>query len=219
MNALLCAASPVNGHALLRSASQLMSKVTEEKMSLNDALESDIISHLESATWNWGTSMAPYRTAQLWIMYTRVVGILGALIRSAHTGNWKLYLQSLHEMLPFLDASGHNNYVKSLMLYTHKMDKLEETHPSVYAKFMERLFLLRCSDNYWAGIFSDLYIEQVLMGSIKSVSGLTRGGGFEKSTSLIWLLSMSACGEVHKAMHEVTSLSIYGAREIHKDLT
>ena len=30
--------------------------------------------------------------------------------RSARTGNWLLYLESLHEMLPYLAASGHNNY-------------------------------------------------------------------------------------------------------------
>ena len=57
------------------------------------------------------------------------------------------------------------------------------------------------------------------MGSIKSVGGLTRGCGFEESTSVIWLLSMPAYGEVHRAMQEVTGLSSYGAGEIHKDLT
>jgi len=85
-------------------------------------------------------------------------------------------------------ASGHNNYAKSLVLYLEKMDTLEETHPAVYAKFLEGLFVLRRSDKYWSGISSDLYIEQVLMGSVKSVGGLTRGRGFQESTSLIWLL-------------------------------
>ena len=120
-------------------------------------------------------------------------------------------------MLPYLAASGHKNYVKSLVLYLEKMDKLEETHPTVYKQYMEGLFVLRRSDSYWAGIFSDLYIEQVLVGSIKSVGGLTRGRGFLESTSLIWLLSTPACGEVHKAMQEITGNS--SSEEIHKDLT
>ena len=189
-------------------------------MSLDDALTSDIISQLQSTAGNWSKSMAPYRTAKLWMMYMHLIGILRSLIRSARTGNWKLYLQSLHEMLPYLAASGHNNYVKSLMLYLKKMDKLEETHPAVYTKFLEGLFVLRRSDSYWAGIFSDLYIEQVLMGSVKSVGGLTRGRGFEESTSLIWLLSMPACGEVHKAMQEVTGLlSTHEVEIFHKDTT
>ena len=79
------------------------------------------------------------------------------------------------------------------------MNKLKETHPIVYTQFMEGLFVFRRTDSYWAGIFSDLYIEQVLMGSVKSVGGLTRGRGFLESTSLIWLLSTAACGKVHKA--------------------
>ena len=196
-----------------------MSQMNEGKMSLDEALATDVISQLQSATDDWSTSMAQYRTAKLWIMYMRLISILRSLIRSARIGNWKLYLQSLHEMLPFLAASGHNNYAKSLMLYLHKMEKLKETNPDVYAHFMDGLFVVRRSDNDWGGIFSDLYIEQVLMGSIKSVGGLTRGRGFNESNSLIWLLSMPACGEVHKAMQEVTGVSTSGAGEIHKDLT
>ena len=96
-------------------------------------------------------------------------------------------------MLPYLSASGHNSYTK-----------LEETEPAVYMKFPEGQFVLRHGDSYWSGIFSDLCIEQVLMGSIKSADGLTRGRGFEELTSLMWLLSVPACGEVHKALKEVT---------------
>ena len=114
-----------------------------------------------------------YRTAKLWIMYMDMVAILHSLIRSARTGNWKLYLQSLRKMLPYLAPSGHNNYVKSLMLYLQRMEKLDATHHAVYAQFMEGLFVLRRSDSYWTGIFGDLYIDQVLMGSVKSVGGLT----------------------------------------------
>jgi hypothetical protein len=98
------------------------------------------------------------------------------------------------------------------------MDKLEETYPYVSSKFLEGLFVIRQTNSYWAGIFSDLCIEQVLMGSIKSVFGLTRGRGFEKSTRLVWLLSMPACGEVHNTMQDVTNLCSQGDIEIHKDL-
>ena len=57
------------------------------------------------------------------------------------------------------------------------------------------------------------------MGNIKSVGGLTRGRGFEESTSLVWLLSRPACAEVHKAMQEVTCLSNTYEKAVHKDLT
>ena len=109
-------------------------------------------------------------------------------------------------------------YVKSLVLYLEKMEKLEEKHPHINARFMDGLFVLRRSDSYWAGVFSDLYIEKVLMGSIKSVGGLTRGRGYEESTRLTWLLSMPVCGEVNKAIQEVSGLSTDNAA-IHKDLS
>ncbi len=55
------------------------------------------------------------------------------------------------------------------------------------------------------------------MGSIKSVGGLTRGRGFDNSTSMVWLLSTPACGEVYKAMQDITDLSNRHADELHQD--
>ncbi len=197
----------------------MLSGVCDGKLSLQDALTSDVISQLEFAAENWNSTMAGYRTSKLWMMYMHLISILRAFIRSARTGNWKLYLQSLHEMLPFMAAAGHNNYTKSLVLYLDKMDNLELTHPLVYDKFMEGLFVVRQTDHHWSGLFTDLYIEQVLMGSIKSLGGLTRGRGFDESTSLIWSLSSPACAEVHRALQEVTGLSGVKSGQMHKDLS
>ena len=41
---------------------------------------------------------------------------------------------------------------------------------------------------YWAGLSTDLVIEQVLMRSIKSTGGLTRGRGMAEIQRLLWLL-------------------------------
>ena len=128
-----------------------------------------------------------------------------------------MYLQALKQMLPYLAASGHHNYTKSLVLYLQKMEKLPHTHPEVYRKFIDGLFVLRRTENYWARIYTDLYLEQVLMKNVKAVGGLTRGRGFEESTSLMWLLSTPACGEVNRAMREVTGIEDMHKTEIHKD--
>ena len=92
-------------------------------------------------------------------------------------------------MLPYLAVLGYTNYVKLLALFLEKMDKMEETHETIYWKYMEGLFVLRHSDNHCAGIFSDLHIEQVFMWNIKSVGGLTTGRDFHETTTLVWLLS------------------------------
>ena len=91
---------------------------------------------------------------------------------SERTGNWKLHLQVLQEMVPFLAAAGHNSYTKYLLLYLHRMSHLD---PSVSQIFEKGLHVVRRSDRYWAGLSSDLVIEQVLMRSLKTTAGLTRG--------------------------------------------
>ena len=80
--------------ALLESACELMSKIGNGELSLDDALTSDVISQLQSSADKWSSSMIPYRTAKLWMMYMRMVSILRSFIRSARrpTRNWKLYL-------------------------------------------------------------------------------------------------------------------------------
>ena len=55
-------------------------------------------------------------------------------------------------------------------------------------------------------------IEQVLMRSLKTNGGLTRGRGMTEQQRVIWLLSMPACAEVNRAMQELTSVK-YDASE------
>ena len=99
------------------------------------------------------------------------------------------------------------------------MEKLQDTHPHVHSKFIDGFFVLRRTENYWAGIYSDLYIEQVLKRDVKAVGGLTRGRGFDQTTSLVLLLSTTACAEVNRAMRDVTGLQDTNTsdEEVHKD--
>ena len=59
-----------------------------------------------------------------------------------------------------------------------------------------------------AGLRTDLVIEQVMMRSIKSRGGLTRGRGFTDSVRLMWVHSAHVCREVHKAMSILTGLQL-----------
>ena len=55
------------------------------------------------------------------------------------------------------------------------MSNLEEKH--VYRKFLNGFHVVRRSNQCWAGLSSDLVIEQTLTRSLKSTGGLTRGSG------------------------------------------
>jgi hypothetical protein len=56
-------------------------------------------------------------------------------------------------------------------------------------------------------MFTDLFIESVLMAGLKSTGGLTRGRGFNESTRLLFLLSRPLCAEVSHSIVEVAGLS------------
>ena len=66
-------------------------------------------------------SMKDLRTAKLWIQYMEMIGILRTFIKAERTGDWKLHLQAVHDMLPYFAAAGHNLYAKSAYIYVQKM--------------------------------------------------------------------------------------------------
>ena len=65
---------------------------------------------------------------------------------------------------------------------------LENTHNKVFMHFNNGGFITR-SERYWAGLPNDLVIENVLMQSLKTTGGLTRGSGTSDFQRAIWLLS------------------------------
>ena len=125
-----------------------------------------------------------------------MVNILCKFIKAECTGNWALHLQSTSGMLPYLAASGNHHYVKSLRLYLQYMVDLREKRKDVYDKFQEGFHVIRRSERKWAGLSTDLAIEQALMHTLKTTGGLTRGRGMTEKQKSIWLLSMPTCADL-----------------------
>ena len=69
------------------------------------------------------------------------------------------------------------------------MLSLKTNNPTVNQYFANGGLVVRRSERLWAGIGCDLTIEQVLMRSIKTNGGLTRGTGFSEIQRATWLLS------------------------------
>ena len=133
-------------------------------------------------------------------------------------GDWELHLSTLNEMLPYLAASGHNLYTKSLLIYLEEMKRLPETHPDVHKHFMEGKHPIRRIDRIWAGLSTDLVIEQELMRSIKTNGGLTRGTGMSENQRDIWVLSRPIRGQVTHSMQNLTGVH-QKTSEQNKDLS
>ena len=120
-------------------------------------------------------------------------------------------------MLP-VTAAGHNLYTKSLYVYLQRLAQLSIQHPEVHHQFQNGYHVVRRSDRYWAGLSTDLLIEQVLMRSVKTTvtGGLTRGRGMSESQRITWLLSTPICAEVNVALQDYTSVQ-YGTSDQHKE--
>jgi hypothetical protein len=145
------------------------------------------------------------RTARLWIQHLHYVEVLKLFIRAERTGNWNLHLVALSKMINVFAASGHIHYAKSARIHLQNMLELQITYPWVHKCFASHGYhTVRRSDRYWAGLWSDLIIEQVLMRSLKSRGGITRGRGITESVRLLWVSSMHRCAGLHNAMSNLT---------------
>ena len=162
-------------------------------------------------------SLQNFLTAHLWLQYMDMVQILCKFIKAELTRQWELHLQVVHDMLPYLAAAGHNAYTKFAHLYLQCMLNLGEDHPDVLKDFENGLHVIRGSNRYWGGLSTDLVIEQVLMRSVKSQGGLTRGQGMSESQWLVRLLSMPSCAQVNIPMQTLTGVH-YETSYQHKDM-
>ena len=87
-------------------------------------------------------------------------------------------------MIPYLHAAGHLHYARSAQVYLHEMLNLANSMALEECDMFtsREFFTVRRSDKYWCGIWTDMTIEQVLMRSLKTSGGLTRGRGISAST-------------------------------------
>ena len=128
------------------------------------------------------------RTAKLWVQYLQYISILKHFIRGERTGNWNLHVVTVRQILNLFAATGHINYAKSARLYVQNMQKLHVEYPWVYRNFaVNGYHTVRCSDRYWSGLWTDHIIEQVMMRSLKTSGGITRGRGITESVRQLWI--------------------------------
>ncbi len=78
--------------------------------------------------------------------------------------------------------------------------------------------MVRRSNRFWSGISLNLAIEQILMKSVKTTGGLTRGKGMSEAQRLVWLTSRPSCLEINNTMQKFSSVS-YSTSDQHKEAT
>ena len=198
----------------------------DEQNQLTEIYESDDPSKFENAeislkliTWfqeNVEMSSQASRTAALWLSYSHYVSIIQEFIRAERTSDWSLHISTTKSMLNLFAATGHNNYAKTCRLYLQSVNKFEKQHPEVINQFIEGHHTVKRAERKWAGLFTDLSIEQVLMKSLKGRSGVV-GKGITENVFNVWTKTMHRCAEVADAVSSLVSTSSNPATH-HKDL-
>ena len=93
-------------------------------------------------------------------------------------------------------------FTKSAHLFFQSMNELSSTNRDVYQMFMNDHHVVRRSDSFWAGVSTDLAIEQELMSSVKKTGGMTRRRAMTELERA--LLSTSMCAEIKRAIHSLS---------------
>lgn len=117
-------------------------------------------------------------TAALWVLYFNMVTLMKKFIDSERCGDWSGHLNCVQQMIHFFHASGHFQYAKCSHLYVQDMVALQSSNPRVFKEFAAEkgYFAINRTGSRWAGVWSDMTVEQTLMRSMKTSGGLTRRG-------------------------------------------
>jgi len=143
----------------LEEAGVLYDRLVDGTFSTSDIESSQVIDAIDKRIQTVKDSMIDKRTAQLLIQYMEMVDMVRWFLRSESKSDWLLNLQTLYRMLPYMAASGHILYTKSLHIHLQLMGKLPYEHPEVYKRFFQGLHVVRRSNRFWAGLSTDLVIE------------------------------------------------------------
>ena len=129
-----------------------------------DTLKSDRIAMITKAlVLKTSELCVSSETSKLWLNYHRLNRVAQELIKVDRKGSLKMHLHAISECLPIFAAAGHSNYLKFAYLYLQKMTALKSENHFVFQQFMKGYHVIRRTQQFWAGLGSDLVIEYTLM--------------------------------------------------------
>ena len=102
------------------------------------------------------------------------------------------------------------------LLHLNEMSQLEARHPALFKRFQQAYHVIRRTNKFWAGLGSDLVIEQCLMKSLKTSGELTRGSGINEEQRAHWTLSNPVTSKYNHAMQDFNDL-VFTTSEQHKE--
>ena len=100
-----------------------------------------------------------------------------------------------------------------------EMVRLKTDSPWVYKRFTDHGLHIVCRSNrFWAGLWTNLIIEQMMMRFLKSQGGLTCDRGVTEPMRTTWINSMHPCVAIHNLTNTLTNIKHRTSKQ-HIDLT
>ena len=144
-------------------------------------------------------------TAKFWLSYTQSVWLLLNFIRSTRIADWRMHLQCIRKMIPWLFAYDRVNYSRYLSLYWCEMTVLPRTHPDVHEVFLDGEFCVQRSNSVFSQIHVDQSIEQTVNRDSKTKGGII---GFSRKPGAVqrWVINAHQRAEISKNCKEMAGL-------------
>ena len=110
-----------------------------------------------------------------WDTTLRLELIMLQFIRSIRTRSFKVYVDCLRQIAPWLFALDHINYARWLPVHISDMINLSKTHPGIYTEFMKGNFAVQKTNKVFSAMAIDQSHEQMnkLLKGDGGVTGLT----------------------------------------------
>ena len=181
-------------------------------------LESDDIQRwYEMFTWfvesmtNNGSDLSKF-----WLSYLELCELLLNLIFATRSGNWKLYLACIEEVIPWTFAYDRQNYARYLIPFLNDMRSLPNKMPEVQNAFENGEFSVQMEDkNPFGRNEADKTIENTINRDCKTGGGYI-GFSANLAATQRWVLNASRRGSYRKLLRE--HLAIKPNNYVHKEL-
>ena len=102
------------------------------------------------------------KTAQFWMCYIRLISLYHTFERAIRTGDYKLFISCLPEMMKIFFALNHQNYARWLVYFHDRLIRMEETHPGIEQDFEAGILSIRRTSKPFSRQPIDITLEQTI---------------------------------------------------------
>ena len=127
-------------------------------------------------------------TYLFWRQYMDQVGVLLRLTRALRSGDWKLYLASFAEMIPWFHLYDHTNYTRWATIFLADAKHIEERAPVVYEGFLNGGFVVKETNQKFNQLPDDQALKHInKLGKLAGgLVGITRSDSARDRWNLIY---------------------------------